>query len=44
MVQTKKGMDSEVIEIFKKEKTLVSKIEQADDYKEGVFQVVIRLD
>ena len=43
-LETIKALDSEVIELIEEEEALVNEMEQADDYKEGVFQALIRID
>ena len=39
-----KALDTEVIDLIDDEEALASEIEQADGYKEGVFQALIKID
>ena len=39
-----KALDTEVIDLIDDEEALANEIEQADGYKEGVFQALIRID
>ena len=43
-LETIKALDIEVIELIVEEEALAGEIEQADDYKEGVFRALIRID
>ena len=43
-LETIKALDSEVIELIEDDDTLAGEIEQADDYKESVFNALIKID
>ena len=43
-LETNKALDSEVIELIEDDDTLAGEIEQADDYKESVFNALIKID
>lgn len=43
-LETIKVLDTEVIELIEDEGAVVSEIEQADDYKDGVFRALFRID
>ena len=43
-LETIKAIDSEIIELIKDDDALASEIEQADDYKESVFNALIKID
>ena len=43
-LETIKALDTKVIELIEEDEALASEIEQVDNYKEGVFQALIRID
>ena len=43
-LETIKALDTEVVEYIEGEEALASEIEQADDYKQGVYRALIRID
>ena len=43
-LKTITALDSKVIDLIDNEEVLITEIEQASDYKEGVFSALIRID